>query len=189
MDTPHRFLNNLNTNKHILLLYDDPEEAKKIEFQFIDNGLEKGEHCIYATEEDPEFIQEKMEEHGIDVNFFLEKGLLHISQPDDPNNHPEGILAGAKNSLERILKNSTPPYRIVASLIPDTEIPEIIDVHLKIEKEFHANFENFDGSIICPYNIKNLEQNNDSYRIRKLFDSHHSVLYAQSFEGRVLKMS
>ena len=53
MNVPLRFVNSLDTNKHILLLYNDPEYAKRIEFQFIGNGLAKGEHCVYATEEDP----------------------------------------------------------------------------------------------------------------------------------------
>lgn len=190
MDAPLSFVNDLDTNKHILLLYSDPQYAKRIEFQFIENGLAKGEHCIYATEEDPAFVKEKMKEYGIDVNDFLEKGLLHIYQPSDPFNHPEGVLAGTKRSLELILKDSKPPYRMVTMLIPDTEIKEVIDVHIKIEKEFHANFENFNGSMMCPYNIKNLEQNKDRDRIRELFSSHHSVIYAHPHEkGGVLKFS
>lgn len=178
MDIPLRFVNSLDTNKHILLLYNDPQYAKRIEFQFIRNGLAKGEHCIYATQEDPAFIKDKMEAHGINVKNFLKKRLLHICQPSDPFSHPEGVLAGAKSSLELMLKDSKPPYRIVAMLIPDTEITEVIDVHIKIEKEFHANFENFDGSMICPYNVKNLGQNNSLDRIQELVNSHHSVIYA-----------
>jgi hypothetical protein len=190
MDVPLRFVNSLDTNKHILLLYDDSQHAKRIEFQFIGNGLAKGEHCIYATEEDPTFIKEEMAKHGIDVENFLDKGLLHIYQPSDPFSHPEGAFAGAKSNLEMILKDSEPPYRMVTMLIPDKGITEVIDVHIKIEKEFHANFENFNGSMMCPYNIKNLEQNKSHDFIRELLNSHHSVIYAQPFEkGGVLKLS
>ena len=136
MNVPLRFVDSLDTNKHILLLYKDPEYAKRIEFQFIENGLAKGEHCVYATEEDPVFIKKKMAEHGIKVKDFLEKGLLHIYQTTDPFNHPEGALAGTKNNLEMILKDSKPPYRMVTMLIPDTGTTEAMDVHIKIEKNF-----------------------------------------------------
>lgn len=99
MDTPLSFIKDLDTHKHILLLYTDPEYAKRIEFQFIEDGLAKGEHCTYATQEDPDFIRAKMEEYGIDTGKFLKKGLLHIRQPSDPSSHPEGILEGAKKVL------------------------------------------------------------------------------------------
>ena len=190
MDVPLKFVNSLDTNKHILLLYNDPEYAKRIEFQFIGNGLAKGEHCVYATEEDPAFIKEKMEEHGIKVRSFLDKGLLHIYQPLDPFSHKEGALAGTKSNLEMILKDSEPPYRMVTMLIPDTGTTEAMYVHIKIEKEFHDNFANFNGSMMCPYNIKKLEQNKNHDWIRELLNSHHSAIYAQSFEkGVVLNLS
>jgi hypothetical protein len=178
MDAPLNFIKEPDTHKHILLLYTDPEYAKRIEFQFIENGLAKGEHCTYATQEDPDFIRGRMEKFGIDAGKFIKKGLLHICQPSDPFIHPEGILEGAKKCLEIILKDSKPPFRIVTTIIPDTEITTIIDVHIKIEKEFHANFENFQGSMICPYNVQNLEQHKERNRIQELIDSHHSVIYA-----------
>lgn len=168
----------IETNKHVLLLHNNLEQAKTVEFQFIRNGLERNENCIYATQEDPNLIKEKMEEYGIDVKTFLNKGLLHFFKPSNPFSHPEGVLAGVKSTLEYILKGLEPPYRMVAMLIPDTEVTEVIDVHIKIEKEFHANFENFNGSVMCTYDIKNLKQNNDLDRIRELTNSHHSVIYA-----------
>ena len=182
MDASQNFVNGIDTNKHILLLYNDPQYAKTIEFLFIKNGLVKGEHCIYATQEDPSFIKTKMEEHGIDVKNFLKKGLLHIYRPSDPFSNPDGVLEGAKTSLDLMLKDSTSPYRMITMLIPDTEIAEVIDIHIKIEKEFHANFENFNGSMMCPYNLKNLEQNDSRDRVQELVNSHHSVIYAQPSE-------
>jgi len=170
-------------------LYNDPQYAKRIESQFIGNGLAKGEHCIYTTDEDPAFIKDKMEEHGIKVKDFLDKGLLHIYQTLDPFSHPEGALAGTKSNFEMILKDSKPPYRMVAMLIPDTGTTVAMDVHIKIEKEFHYNFASFNGSVMCPYDIKKLEQNKSHDWIRELLNSHHSAIYASSFEeGGVLNL-
>jgi len=190
MNVPLKFVNSLDTNKHILLLYNDPQYAKRIEFQFIGNGLAKGEHCVYATEEDPALIKKKMKEHGIKVKNFLDRKLLHIYQTSDPFGHPEGALPGTKSNLEMILKDSKPPYRMVAMLIPDTGTTEAMDVHIKIEKEFHYNFASFNGSVMCPYDINKLEQNKSHDWIRELLQSHHSAIYAQSFEkGGVLNLS
>ena len=129
-----------------------------------------------------QFIKEKMKEHGIEVRGFLDKGLLHIYQTSDPFSHPEGALAGTKSNLEMILKDSKPPYRIVAMIIPDTGTTEAMNVHIKIEKEFHNNFANFNGSVICPYDIKKLQQNKSHDWIRELLNNHRSAIYAQSFE-------
>ncbi|TLY07407.1 MAG: hypothetical protein E6K83_05635 [Thaumarchaeota archaeon] len=167
----------------MLLFYSDPEYAKKIEFQFIENGLAREEHCIYATEEDPTFIKKKMEEFGR-VSDFIKRNLLHIYQTEDPFMHPEGVLAGAKSNFEMILKDSKPPYRIVAMLIPDAGTAEAMCTHIKIEREFQDSFEGFNGSVMCPYNIKKLEQNKSDNWIRELFDSHHSAIYAPTFEAR-----
>lgn len=182
MQIPLKFVNSLDINRHILLFYSDPEYAKKIEFQFIENGLAREEHCIYATEEDPTFIKEKMEEYGIRVNDFIKRDLLHIYQTEKPFRHPEGVLAGAKSNFETILKNSKPPYRIVAMLIPDTGTAEAMHTHIRIEREFQDSFEEFNGSVMCPYNIKKLERNKSDNWIRELLDSHHSTIYAPTFE-------
>jgi hypothetical protein len=46
---PVKFIDALKNHKHIVLLYEDREMAKKIEYRFIKNGLGKGQHCIYTT--------------------------------------------------------------------------------------------------------------------------------------------
>jgi len=74
-------------------------------------------------------------------------------------------------------------------LIPDTGTTETMDVHIKIEKEFHNNFASFDGSMICPYDIKKLEQNKSHDWIRELLDSHHSAIYATSSGDGVINLS
>ena len=79
MQIPLKFVNSLDVSRHILLFYSDPEYAKKIEFQFIENGLAREEHCIYATAEDPTFVREKMEEYGIRVNDFIKREIFCTS--------------------------------------------------------------------------------------------------------------
>jgi hypothetical protein len=48
-----KFIDTLEEKQHIMLLYEDPEYAKIIEFKFIKRGLERGEDCIFATSDDP----------------------------------------------------------------------------------------------------------------------------------------
>ena len=83
-DVPLRFVDSLDTKKHIVLFYDDPGYAQKIEFQFIKNGLLRQESCIYASGEDPHHIIDKMIRYGIDAKEFLERRLLFVYQLDNP---------------------------------------------------------------------------------------------------------
>lgn len=185
-----KFIDAIDTPQHILLFYSDPKYAKRIEFQFIKNGLVRGEHCIYATEEDPSFIKEKMEDYGISVESFLRKNLLHVYQTVDPFSHPDGVLAGARSNLEMILKDARPPFNVVSMIIPDTGTVEAMNAHLSIEKEFHNAFHSFDGSVICPYDIKKMERSKSDGWIKSLFDSHHSAIYApRQQQGGVFRMS
>ncbi len=43
------FILNDSTGKHILLLYEEPERAREIEFQFLKYGLDLKEHCTFMV--------------------------------------------------------------------------------------------------------------------------------------------
>ncbi|HXX05213.1 MAG TPA: MEDS domain-containing protein [Candidatus Bathyarchaeia archaeon] len=72
---PIQFVDHMESSKHILLLYDDPEAAKLVMFRFIKNGLVNGEDCLYLTEEDSGSIVIKMMTHGIPLRYFQNKQL------------------------------------------------------------------------------------------------------------------
>ena len=101
-NSPLRFVDTLGDhtcNKHILLLYEDAEYGRKVQFRFIKNGLLKGEHCIFSTPEDNiEFIKNEMtDKYGIDVEYFTKKkNLLHIYKITNPMNNQEGELKGCQ---------------------------------------------------------------------------------------------
>ena len=70
---PTKFIDSLSARKHIVLFYEEVEEAQKIEFRFIKNGLSKGEHCVYAMDEEPKLVIDKMASYGIVVDDFKKK--------------------------------------------------------------------------------------------------------------------
>ena len=92
------FILNDSTGKHILLLYEDPERAREIEFQFLKQGLELKEHCTFMIhinepnnthnyENDPgdhhrshnlEFMEREMKDAGIDFETYQESKQLRI---------------------------------------------------------------------------------------------------------------
>ncbi len=181
---PIKFIEELDDRKHLVLFYDDPDYARKIEFQFIKKGLEKGEHCIYATEEDPGFIILAMLNHGIPVKEHLKNNLLHVYQIHDTKS--SGLLLNAKKNFDMILADSKPPFRIVSRIVADVSTVQGISTELKLEHEFHKSFYDFNGTVICPYDITKIENDQIEQSVLRLFENHHAVIYAlKSKQGGV----
>jgi len=182
-DVPLRFVDSLDIRKHIVLFYDDPDYAQKIEFQFIKNGLLRQESCIYASEEDPHHIINKMIAYGIEAEEFLKKRLLFVYQLDNPFECPEGPIKGAQSLFKEILSDIKSPFRVVGRIVPDVSTLEGISTELKLEQKFHSTFNNFKGSVICPYNIEKMEATKRKEWFSKLFENHHSAIFAPK-DGR-----
>ncbi len=93
------FISNESTGKHILLLYEDPERAREIEFQFLKHGLELKEHCTFMVhineqknnnnnnDNDPgdhhkshdlECMEREMKDAGINVDAYQRAKRLRI---------------------------------------------------------------------------------------------------------------
>ena len=177
-DVPIKFVDSLDTQKHIVLFYDNLEYAQRIEFQFLKNGLERGEHCIYAMSEDPKLVKEKMASYGIPVEEFLTKNLMRIYQLSDPSNDPKGPLKGAQKNAEMIMSDLKAPFRIVSNLFPNEKTDESISAHLAIEHDFQVSFNKFQGSVICPYDIQKVKENRRKDWFDGLLDTHHTAIYA-----------
>jgi len=181
---PIDYINKINESKHMVLFYQDVKKARKIEFQFILNGLLKGQHSSYLTYDETEIVEKEMAKFGIDVEKFQRKNLLHIYKVLDPTKDPKGIMHGYKTVVNQILADSKPPHRIVGRLIDDMSTKEAVKAELQMEHFFHSNFEDFDGCVLCSYPYDNIEPNQHSEWITNLINEHHaSVFLPQSLDG------
>ena len=50
---PVKFLDRLEGNKHLVVLYDDEKSADLVIARYFLNGLGKGQSCIFFTDEGP----------------------------------------------------------------------------------------------------------------------------------------
>ena len=178
---PTKFIDSLGTRKHMVLFYDEPEDAQKIEFRFIKNGLSKGEHCVYATDEDPKLVIDKMTNYGIAVDDFKKKNLLHVYQLNNPFDHPDGPKKGGEENLKMILADSKPPFRIVSGLIPNRTTTEGVRAQMELEQDFHSSFDKYDCSVICPYNIEKMEPSKRKDWFDMLFSNHHTAIFVPKY--------
>lgn len=173
---PIKFVDSLNAHKHIVLVYDEQSFGKMIQFRFINNGLVKGENCIYFTHEDPKIIKNEMDDNGINVKEFVQKNLLHIQQISSPEKDPRGILIGYENIVKQATAGKKPPYRIVGKIIPNTWIEEAMSVQLAIERMAHATFEKFNSTVLCTYDFNEIPSNDYKMWLGRLYSHHHAAI-------------
>jgi len=180
MPMPFRYVDSLEQKQHIALFYDDPEYARLIEFRFIKNGLLNGEQCVYGTEEDSGSIVLKFLNYGIPLHYF-KTGKLRVIQIHERHGDRDEIFKKCKDDLQTILYGLFPPYRIVSRIVANVSTIEGISAELELENSAQFHFEDFCGSIMCPYDISMIEKTKRKQWLEEIRLSHDACIYAPKF--------
>lgn len=165
----------------MVLFYEKLEYGLMIQFRFIKNGLLKGEHCIYGTHGDTQYIENQMAYSGINVEDFKRKNLLHIYQIPNAMDDPEGPLKGAEKIMNKILADSKPPFRVVSVLVPEINTDAQMAAELDIERNRHASFGNLQCSWLCPYDLENIEASILEEFMDGILRNHHAAISTSKF--------
>jgi hypothetical protein len=182
---PIKFLDQMDGNNHILLLYDSQKYADLIIARYLLNGLKKGESCIFFTPDEPEVIEERLSAEGIGVDSYKQKNSLRIHRINRSYANEFDALGSLKRIREEATRGMKPPYRFVGRTITDTGSKEGMKLGLVVEKTGHEHFEEFDNSQLCYYDISGIEQSKRDEWIRELLKNHHYVIYASEPEKAV----
>lgn len=173
---PMEFISSLKEKKHLMLFYEDPESAKLLEFLFLKQGLDSGETCIYATSEDSGSIILSLLRYGIPPESFFTKKIQVFHIPPVSGTSEEIVLQ-CKKQITKMLSDLKKPFRIVSRIVADVSTEQGIIAELEIEKCVHGCFEDFGGSIMCPYDISTIEKKNRLEWVQSLYSQHHAVIY------------
>jgi hypothetical protein len=190
---PVKFLDGLEGNNHVVLLYDEQKYADLIIARYLQNGLEKGESCIFFTPDEPEKIEARLSAQGIDVDSYKKKNSLRIFHIEKSDENKLDALSTLKGIREQAVRGMKPPYRFVGRTITDTATIEGMKRGMTVEKTGHEHFAEFDNSQLCYYDISGIEQSMREEWIRGLLKNHHHVIYASepdravAFETALLK--
>jgi hypothetical protein len=150
---PIKFLDRMEGNNHIVLLYDSQKYAYLIIARYLLNGLKKGESCIFFTSDEPEGIKERLSAEGIDVDSYKQKNCLRIHCIDRSHANKLDALSSLKRIREEATRGMKSPYRFVGRTITDTGSKEGMKLGLVVEKTGHEHFDDFDCSQLCYYDI------------------------------------
>lgn len=175
---PIKFLDQMEGNNHIVLLYDNEKYADLVIARYLLNGLQKGESCIFFTSDKSETIEERLSAEGIDVDSYKQTNTLRIHRIDRSDANKLDALGTLKSIREEATRGMKPPYRFVGRTIRDTGTIEGMNLGLVVEKTGHEHFEEFDNSQMCYYDISGIEQSKRDEWIRGLLKNHHHVIYA-----------
>lgn len=163
-----------------MLLYDNEKYADMIIARYFQNGLEKGESCIFFTPDDPKAVEKRLAAQGINVDSYKKKNSLRIFYIEKSDENKRDTLATLKRIRAEATKGMKPPYRFAGRTIIDTTTIEGMKLGMDVEKTGHAHFSEFDNSQLCFYDISGIEPSRRDKWIRQLLKNHHHVVYASN---------
>ena len=175
---PMKFIDQMEKNKHMVLLYDSKEYAYWIISPYFLNGLQNRESCILFTSDKPQIIEKQLAKEGIDVDLYKKKHFLRIYQIEKCDDNKHDLVATLKQISEEATKGMKPPYRFVGRTITDTETRSGMELGLALEKTGHEHFHEFNCSQMCYYDISKIESTMRQKWISGLLKNHHYVIYA-----------
>jgi hypothetical protein len=177
---PLKFVDTLGDQKHIVLFYEKLEAARIIEYRYLRNGLLKGQDGIHIIPDDIDIssIQNEMIKSGIDFEDFKKKGLLHIRQVS-ARDYRENPVKGFDSIVKEIVAELKSPsrFRMIARAIPDVSTEEHITDELEVECAYHSTFHNFGGSLLCSYQVEQIEPKRRGKWIEDILQNHHSAIF------------
>jgi hypothetical protein len=175
---PMKFIDQIERNRHMVLLYDSNAYAYWIISRYFLNGLQNSESCILVTADKPEIIEEQLAKGGIDVDLYKKTHSLRVYQIEKSDDNKHDALVTLKQIREDATKGMKPPYRFVGRTITETETKVGMELGLVLEKTGHEHFDEFDCSQMCYYDISKIESSMRQKWISGLLKNHHYVIYA-----------
>jgi len=171
-----------DSKKHFMVAYDDVVMGRKIEFEFIKNGLDKNELSVYLTHGDVKQVEKEMLSFGIDINYYKKKGLLKVVHIENPIEAYSDFLDSVQTTFQKILPNPEIPFRIVGRMVPDVSMEIAMAIQSRWEKILHNYiFDKLNGSILCTYDLSQIQANNQwMIWLKELQENHHAYVICKN---------
>ncbi len=174
--TSEQFLEELERT-HIVLFHDGGEETKKTEYEFINRGLKKGEHCFYTTQ-NPQKIINGMYEHGVNTE---NNELLHIVEiPEKFEDYADMILDKVRGLPEES------KIRVISTHYFDFNTEEKTDKMAEIEQCVDDGFEKINGNFVCSFEVNHIDAKLRDRFLNQLLESHKAIIFQTKEKGTEL---
>jgi hypothetical protein len=162
----------------MVMLYDDEKYADLIIARYFLNGLDKGQSCIFFTDEDPKKIESRLSAQGLDVEKYKKNNSLRIFQIETSDRGKVDVMQTLKTLRAESTKGMKGPFRFVGRTIVDIESKNGMTQGMNLEKIGHEHFAEFDNSQLCYYDVRKMERTMKDEWVKGLLRNHHQVIYA-----------
>ena len=176
---PAKFLDELEGNQHIVLLYDTQELGDLMVARYFLNGLKKRESCIFFSDDDPGPMEERLRFQGMELGRYKEENLYRSYQTRPPRADME-VLQILRTLRADAVRGMRGPFRFAGRTIMDIETTRGMLQGMEVERTGQEHFSEFDNAQLCFYDVRKLEPTRKSEWIRGLLENHDQVFYATS---------
>ncbi len=183
------FVRSMKPTDHVILFYDTPENKRKILFNFLAAGLEKGKGALYiCSEEKPEQVRSEMEAFGIEVKKIEKEGALMIRNYDEwyiENGQAEcdKILAHLKEAYEKFQEKGLKGLRGIgeaACFFKHDKVRELLRLEYAAHRVLQVPIEG-----ICTYSIDTIVKAGRTEVIMPLVRAHGWAIFIGPGGSRV----
>ena len=175
---PVRFLDRLEGNNHMVMLYDDERNADLMIARYFQNGLNKGDSCIFLTDGDPKLTARRLASQGIDVDGYVKENRLRIFDTRSMAIGETDVLGAQKAITAECTRGMMPPFRLAGRTIPDIESVNGMRQGMQFETTGQEHWPEFGISLLCFYDVRKLESSRRDEWVKGLLENHHQVIYA-----------
>jgi hypothetical protein len=175
---PVKFVDQLEGNKHLVMLYDNEKYADVIIARYCLNNLEKGGSCVFFTEEDPKTIKKRLIAAGLDIDRYEKANSFRFFRTPRQGKQKLDFLSVLRFLRSESAKGMKPPFRFVGRTIQDIESKKGMRSGLALEKIGQEHFAEFDNAQLCYYDLRKMETSRRDRWIKGLLENHHQVIYA-----------
>jgi len=183
-NSPEETMKHVGPGEHLILFYENSNHARKLEFEFLEEGLRAGESALYASSDDePSQVLETVKSLGFDVAKYVRSGKLRVDRVPDPALDAEGPLHGFKEFLRVERGAVTGPLRQVTRLfhpMTESEVNSIIEIERLVE----VSVEGTQDRIVCSFSVKGEQHPSFGAWFLEMIKNHQGIVFVPaSSEG------
>ena len=179
-DTPGSFASELGNGSHTLLLYEDKMKANQIRLDFIKDGLENNQSCVYiTTESDGAKFEKSLREKNLDMDKVKGMGIFHVYNIDNPFTNFGGFSKSIDKIWNDLSKKIKSPMRIACNIVGDVANLSENQIEDLLDKEscIHSTFAKSEDYLLCTYFVGNVGSETSS-KFLEAIKHHDSVMFA-----------
>lgn len=174
------------STEHLSLIYESREQQFAAVIPFLEQGLERGERCLYlASENEPTDVVDRLDAAGLDAADAIDRDQLVVRSLEeiylpDGTFDPDETLAFFANALEKAVPDHD-ALRVTAEMNwidrSDTAVDEIMEYETQVNDLLHGQ----EVITLCQYDH---DRFSDAV-LRDVLETHPHVIYEKTISRNV----